>query len=447
MFKKLFLFITLLTLVAQQVSAKDDVEFSYKGVFSIEPGKAVVFATTNCKNTGVDTERFQWQDGGKYAGGEDHVLSSDEWTYLIVTRDADKEQKDALGTVDGKKGLILLPDNWVQPEGIPAFQPVTQGAHYDQNVYDETQWYWMEEAGAIFLPCQGYAYDEEDEHKVENENDLGVYWARDQYNGDNGNCLRFEDGTIHDKNHGSKQNYYSVRLVRNVTVFDENDSQAQFAEKLDYMYHHQPEFEHYVFVRRYLLHNGYFNTICLPFEFDFIQSPLKDAEVFTVTSGTVVDGCLQVNIASMGEYPKMERGVPYLIRWTNDNDSVPLLAFYNIQREENWVENATDASTTGDDGLTYQGFFGKKHIEDEKGGVDEHYNFFLYNNNELCWPEDGNDPDAMMMGFRAYFSLKPSLSATAPLYRGMPAKLQEISVTDDATRLNQPSATPNCQKV
>ena len=44
----------------------------------------------------------------------------------------------------GKKGLILLPDNWVQSEGVPAFQPVTKGARYDQNVYDETQWFWME---------------------------------------------------------------------------------------------------------------------------------------------------------------------------------------------------------------------------------------------------------------------------------------------------------------
>ncbi|MCQ2330555.1 MAG: hypothetical protein MJZ55_01035, partial [Paludibacteraceae bacterium] len=210
-YKKILL-ASLLCAAAQQVSAKDDVEFSYKGVFSIEPGKAVVFATTNCKNTGVDTERFQWQDGGKYAGGEDHVLSSDEWTYLIVTRDADKEQKDALGTVMGEKGLILLPDNWVQPEGVPAFQPVTKGAHYENNVYTAEQWEKMEDAGAIFLPCRGYAYDDNGHHVV-NEDDHGVYWARDQYDSGNGYCLRFDNEAIHDKNHGSKQNYYSVRLV------------------------------------------------------------------------------------------------------------------------------------------------------------------------------------------------------------------------------------------
>ncbi|MCQ2154535.1 MAG: hypothetical protein MJY55_01800 [Bacteroidales bacterium] len=445
--KKIMLFITSLTLVAQQVSAKDDVEFSYKGVFSIEPGKAVVFATTNCKNTGVDTERFQWQDGGKYAGGEDHVLSSDEWTYLIVTRDADKEQKDALGTVNNEKGLILLPDDWVQPNDVPAFKPVTQGAHYDQNIYDAEQWEKMEEAGAIFLPCQGYAFDTESGHTVENENDHGVYWARDKHSGSEGKCLRFDEETIHDKNWGPKTNYYSVRLVRNVMVFDENDSQELFASKFNDF---KTFDDHYhLFVRRYLLHNGYFNTICLPFEFDFIQSPLKDAEVFTVTSGTVVDGCLQVNIASMGEYPIMERGVPYLIRWTKDNDSVPLLVFHNVPKD-NWVEHATDAGKSGDDGLTYQGFFGMTHIEDETNGANEHYNFFLGAENELFWPTDGSDSNAKMKGFRAYFSLTPSASAVAPRYRGMPAKLQEINVTaqeDEATKLNQPSATLNCPKV
>lgn len=446
MFKKLFLFITSLTLVAQQVSAKDDVEFSYTGVFSIGPGKAVVFATTNCENTGVDTERFQWNEEGRYYENQNEarVLTSDEWTYLIVTRDADKEQKDALGTVKGVKGLILLPDNWEQPKDIPELQSATS---YDQNIYDETQWYCMEKAGAIFLPCQGYAYDEEEQHYEVETDAHGYYWARDEYNG-MGYCMQFADGTAPNMSNRSKQDYCSVRLVRDVIMFDENDSQARFAEKLAYRYSHQDEFD-YVFVRRYLLHNGYFNTICLPFEVDLIQSPLRDAEVFTVTSGTVVDGCLHVNIASMGEYPKMESGVPYLIRWTNDNDSVPLLAFYNIRRE-NWVEKATDAGTTGDAGLTYQGFFGMTHIEDKTNGEDKHYNFFLYNENELCWPEDGNDPDAMMKGFRAYFSLTPSLSSAAPRYRGMPAKLQEINVTDqedEATKLNQPSATLNCPKV
>ena len=444
-YKKILL-ASLLCAAAQQVSAGKDVEFSYKGVFSIEPGKAVVFATTNCENTGVDTERFQWKEDGRYSDNQDYVLSSAEWTYLIVTRDAGKEQKDALGTVKGVKGLILLPDNWVQPEGIPAFQPVTQGAHYDQNVYDEDQWRFMEDAGAIFLPCQGYAYDDNGHHVV-NEDDHGVYWARDQYDGNNGKCLRFDEETIHDQNWGPKTNYYSVRLVRDVIVFDENDSQELFASKFNDF---KTFDDHYhLFVRRYLLHNGYFNTICLPFEFDFIQSPLKDAEVFTVTSGTVVDGCLQVNIASMGEYPKMERGVPYLIRWTKDNDSVPLLVFHDIQKWH-WVEKATDAGKSGDDAMTYQGFFGKTHIEDKTNGEDEHYNFFLYNNNELCWPTDGNDPDAMMKGFRAYFWLTPSMSA-APRYRGMPAKLREISTTDqetdETTRLDQPSATSNCQKV
>ena len=189
MFKKLFFFITLLTLVAQQVSAGKDVEFSYTGVFSIGEGKAVVFATTNCENTGVDTERFQWKEDGRYSDNQDYVLSSDEWTYLIVTRDAGKEQRDALGTVKGEKGLILLPDDWVQPEGIPVFQPVTKGAHYENNVYTAEQWATMEDAGAIFLPCRGYGEYKDEKYVVMDTEDHGAYWARDDYSGSNAGAL------------------------------------------------------------------------------------------------------------------------------------------------------------------------------------------------------------------------------------------------------------------
>ena len=117
----------------------------------------------------------------------------------------------------------------------------------------------MNDAGAIFLPCQGYGYDDNGHH-VENEDDRGVYWARDEYDVDNGKCLRFDEGTIHDKNWGPKTNYYSVRLVRDVTVFDENDSQEEFASKFAHVHQHADENGDNVFIRRYLLHNDYLHV-------------------------------------------------------------------------------------------------------------------------------------------------------------------------------------------
>lgn len=433
---KTILLASLLCAAAQQVPAQED-GFS-KGVFSVDNGKTVRIALTNYEKDEV--ERFQWSSSGKYGDSEDCVLSSAEWTYLLVTRDENTEQKDALGNVDNINGLIILPDDWIQPSGVPAF---SQGMGYGQNVYTAAQWAQMEAAGAVFLPCRGYGYDQGDQIFVEDENDHGSYWASSSYSDSDGHCMRFDNTTIHDVNHGNKQNYYSVRLVREVTVLDENDEQGVFATKFEEIKHlDQP-----VFVRRPLLRNGYFNTLCLPFAVDVENSPLAGAEVFTVQSGTVIDGCLHVNIAPLGD-SHMTAGMPYLIRW-QEAETVPLLIFNNIS-ETSWVAQATDAGTSGDAALTYQGFFGMTHIADETNGANEHYNFFLYNENELCWPTDGNDPNAMMKGFRAYFSLTPSTSAVAPRYRGMPAKLQEVTITNDqdaTTELNQQTVAPNRMKV
>lgn len=437
---KTILLALLLCAAAQQVPAQEN-GFS-KGVFSIGPTTTVRIALTNYEKGGV--ERFQWKDGGKYAGGEDRVLSSAEWTYLLVTRDAGKEQKEALGEVAGINGLIILPDDWVQPNGVPAFKPTTQGMGYDQNIYTAEQWGKMEAAGAVFLPCRGYGHDQDGQIVIEDEEDHGSYWASNSFSQENGYCMRFDNLEIHDVNNADKTLYYSVRLVRKVTVLDENDEQDVFADKFEEI-KQQPNQP--VFVRRPLLHNGYFNTLCLPFEVDVENSPLAGADVFTVQSGTVVDGNLQVNIAPIGD-SHMEAGVPYLIRW-QEAETIPLLIFNNVS-ETSWVANAADAGTSGDAALTYQGFFGMTHIADETNGANEHYNFFLYNENELCWPEDGSDPNAKMKGFRAYFSLTPSASAVAPRYRGMPAKLQEVNINDHQdviTELDQQIVAPHQLKV
>lgn len=435
---KTILLASLLCAAAQQVVAQED-GFS-KGVFSIGPTTTVRIALTNYEKDGV--ERFQWKDGGKYAGNEDRVLSSAEWTYLLVTRDEGKEQKEALGNVNNINGLIILPDDWVQPNGVPTFKPTTEGMGYDKNVYSADQWGKMEAAGAVFLPCRGYGNTSATD--VEDETDQGSYWASNSYSQENGYCMRFDNLEIHDVNNADKKLYYSVRLVREVTVFDENDEQDVFATKFEEI-KQQPNQP--VYVRRPLLHNGYFNTLCLPFKVDVENSPLAGAEVFTVQSGTVIDGCLQVNIAPLGD-SNMQKGVPYLIRW-QEAETIPLLIFNNVS-ETSWVANAADAGTSGDAALTYQGFFGMTHIADETNGANEHYNFFLYNENELCWPEDGSDPNAMMKGFRAYFSLTSNPSAVAPRYRGMPAKLQEVNITnnqDVITELNQQTVAPHQLKV
>lgn len=80
------------------------------------------------------------------------TLSQNEWQYLCYGR---PNAKNKLGraTIDGKQGIVLLPDIWTAPPGV-AFN--TTSGEPDANVYTLQQWQWMEDKGAIFLPCAGY---------------------------------------------------------------------------------------------------------------------------------------------------------------------------------------------------------------------------------------------------------------------------------------------------
>ena len=95
------------------------------------------------------------------------TLTKDEWTYLFCDR-TNASKLFSLGTVKGRNGVIILPDNWVTPDSI-TFNPNRMGLYsnssggsaytinstteYTRNTYDETQWLTMQANGAVFLPA------------------------------------------------------------------------------------------------------------------------------------------------------------------------------------------------------------------------------------------------------------------------------------------------------
>lgn len=94
---------------------------------------------------------------GKCAFGEEWtVLSADEWNYLMFTRpNADKKQGGAI--VAGVQGWIILPNNWIEPEGIKPFEARFDVKYKEDipNQYTKEEWEKMEAAGAVFLPFTG----------------------------------------------------------------------------------------------------------------------------------------------------------------------------------------------------------------------------------------------------------------------------------------------------
>ena len=92
------------------------------------------------------------------------TMTDSEWRYLLKER-PNAAQRLALATVCGVQGLLLLPDEWICPEGISVVCNHSQNytttgyavnqAHFSDNTYDAALWQSLERAGAVFLPSEG----------------------------------------------------------------------------------------------------------------------------------------------------------------------------------------------------------------------------------------------------------------------------------------------------
>ena len=89
-------------------------------------------------------------DWGNTMGGAWRTLSKDEWIYLLTVR-TNAANLRTLGTVNGKAGLILMPDGWTA-SGV-ALTVTT--ANYTTNDINTTNWATLEGQGCAFLPAAG----------------------------------------------------------------------------------------------------------------------------------------------------------------------------------------------------------------------------------------------------------------------------------------------------
>lgn len=382
-----------------------------KGVFSVGDGVYVTLADEN-EQRDATSNLFKWREIPSLEHDGWRALTSSEWSYLLVTRDVNG---NSLGTVNGKPGLIILPDNFVLPEGLSF---IGNHAHFEENKYSSAEWAQMSAAGAVFLPADGYGYND-GSYKTDNVNLQGNYWSStpNPSASEKAYVIQFEEATIHNKQSYDTTMYYSVRLAQTVTVLDENDDETTFASKFA-----TARMKDYALMKRTLYKDGYFNTICLPFNVNSIAaSPLAGAEIYTFDGGRVVDtgsgNELQLQLSPLSG-DQLTKGVPYMLRWTS-GDNLSFLKFDNIL----WG-TGSDAGQTGDAKVTFHGFYPMTHIEELN-----HYNLFLGADDVLYWP---NSDGTSMKGFRAYWLVDPGQPSPAPVYRGMPASLhirQKTGVT------------------
>jgi len=102
----------------------------------------------------IDRTSYDWgvynaiSNGGNRAG-QWRTLSVNEWAYLLMRR-PNARMLVSPASVNGHQGILLLPDDWLEKGG----DTLREGMVY---MLGAKQWSTVERAGAVFLPCAGYA--------------------------------------------------------------------------------------------------------------------------------------------------------------------------------------------------------------------------------------------------------------------------------------------------
>lgn len=155
----------------------------------------------NCISNGGNTEN-SW-----------HTLSFDEWKYVFNIRDTVSGARYAKATVNGVRGIILLPDKWIN--SMCELAQINNGsADFSSNIIEASVWRnQLELNGAVFLPNTGVRSSE----GMLFQEGWGNYWSSSCIN----NCAQYLNFSNQYIDLGNN-NYYtrghgrSVRLVRDV---------------------------------------------------------------------------------------------------------------------------------------------------------------------------------------------------------------------------------------
>ena len=131
------------------------------------------------------------------------TLTNSEWIYVLNTRITTFGLRFAKASVNGVKGMILLPDNW-SSSYYSLKQANDSGASYSSNFMDASEWSILEQHGAIFLPAAGYR----NLAAVYSMDSYGGYWSASYY-GVNAYYMNFNGSS----NHSLRFYGRNVRLV------------------------------------------------------------------------------------------------------------------------------------------------------------------------------------------------------------------------------------------
>ena len=152
-------------------------------------------------------------NGGKTSNYGWRTLTKDEWAYLFETRTTTSGIRYAKATVNGKSGVILLPDDWSTSYYALA-STNTADATYTSNEINADDWTSAFEAhGAVFLPAAGCRQGTSLKYYP---GDYGCYWSSTSDGINNAYQVFFDFSGLDSSSISNRYYGCSVRLVKDV---------------------------------------------------------------------------------------------------------------------------------------------------------------------------------------------------------------------------------------
>ena len=190
-------------------------------------GRITVNTTTNAYGYGPSTDMaspdltgvnayYDWgiynaiSNGGNQPGLW-RTLTKPEWDTLINIRATASGIRYAKATVNGVKGLIIVPDNY-SASTYALNSANTTAADFTSNVTTPDQWTLLENAGCVFLPVTGRRFG----YSIVGAGVSGDYWSATHYNCGHTYKLLFMSGSLGTHWFDYRFSGHLVRLVHDV---------------------------------------------------------------------------------------------------------------------------------------------------------------------------------------------------------------------------------------
>ena len=155
-------------------------------------------------------------DWGSRMGSGWYTLSKDEWLYLfgMEENNTDKSgharyRKYFRATVNGVKGIVLLPDDLSGISDIPAESNRGTASNFAKT-YTTDAWSAMESAGCVFLPTAGFR---KTDASVSHVGWSGFYWESTAYDASKAYTVGFDNTFVDPAGNFDRTFGFSVRLV------------------------------------------------------------------------------------------------------------------------------------------------------------------------------------------------------------------------------------------